>query len=481
MVRIASTVGIAASIALALAAPTNAEDEHFNASSHRLLSTNEGVNIIVTMKDKTTAPLASIRTQQFTNRHSMLSSLQSSLQEHATKSQRPVIDMLKTAHTKTSDDQPSLDVRSFWISNQLLIRGATPSMIEKLAKHPNVLSVEPEAVLPPLKPTVVNSASDVGAKPASLTGSLILPLSWGTTKIRAPTLWSAGTQGQNVVVGIIDSGARATHESLKGTFRQSYGWFDPERTTANPYDATGHGTHVTGIIAGGKGAGVAPKAQWIACKGCRATGCVSSDLLACMQFMLCPTTADGFMQDCSKAPHIINNSWAGGKGLTMFNAAIDAWKAAGIIPVFAAGNSGPTCGSVLSPGDQPGVITVGAVDSSDTLTSFSGKGPSMTGQIKPDVVAPGNLIRSTCYETDTSYCAMSGTSMATPHVSGAIALLLSAKPGMSFDAVRNALQVSAMRSLKASGYSCCKTVDTVFPNNQYGFGLVDIVKALAVK
>ncbi|KAJ0390764.1 hypothetical protein ATCC90586_011687 [Pythium insidiosum] len=182
----------------------------------------------------------------------------------------------------------------------------------------------------------------------------------------------------------------------------------------------------------------------------------------------------------ASAPHIVNNSWAGGKGLTIFNAAIDAWKAAGIIPIFAAGNAGPTCGSVLSPGDQPGVITVGATDSTDGLTSFSGKGPSLTGQVKPDVVAPGNLIRSTCFESDTAYCAMSGTSMATPHVSGAVALLLSAKPGMSFDAVKNAIQVSTTRRLKATGYTCCKTLDSVIPNNQFGFGLIDVVRALSV-
>jgi subtilisin family serine protease len=196
--------------------------------------------------------------------------------------------------------------------------------------------------------------------------------------------------------------------------------------------------------------------------------------------MLCPTTPDGKTQDCTKAPRVVNNSWGGGQGSTNFSAAIDALKAAGIIPVFTAGNNGLSCSTVNSPGDLPSVIAVGATDCNDALASFSSKSPSVNGVMKPDVSVLGALIRSSCYADDKSYCTMSGTSMATPHMTGTNALYLSAKPTATYEQAKQYLQSSAATSmLGKTGYAYSNTADGVSPNNQYGYGHIDASKVLA--
>ena len=93
------------------------------------------------------------------------------------------------------------------------------------------------------------------------------------------------------------------------------------------------------------GIGVAPGAKWMACKGCASFSCAQAGLISCGQFMICPTKADGTMADCGKSPHLVSNSWGGGQGRPMYHEVIAAWKAAGIIPLFSNGNSGPSCGS----------------------------------------------------------------------------------------------------------------------------------------
>ncbi|KAI9991687.1 hypothetical protein PInf_017036 [Phytophthora infestans] len=194
-----------------------------------------------------------------------------------------------------------------------------------------------------------------------------------------------------------------------------------------------------------------------------------------------PYEPSGTSKDCSKAPNIVNNSWGGGQGLTMFDGVINAWRAAGIIPVVAAGNTGPNCGTIASPGDSASVITVGATDINDGLASFSSKGPTVRGLRKPDVAAPGALVLSSCWTDDASYCFKSGSSMAAPHVAGAIALYLSANPGTSYDKIKDVLQSRSVTTTLTTptGYACGKTQDRNFPNNQYGYGRVDIFKALS--
>lgn len=200
-----------------------------------------------------------------------------------------------------------------------------------------------------------------------------------------------------------------------------------------------------------------------------------------------PHGFEGRKADCSKAPHVVNNSWGVIRGSTAtLTAVIAAWQAAGIIPVFSIGNSGSskTCGTVVSPGDMANVIGVGATNYNDMLLPESSTGPSVDGRIKPDIVAPGVRIYSAWWTRDNVYTITSGTSVASPHVTGAAALLLSAKPELTYEKVWTALATTATRdedleSNAALHASCGNISSSTHPNNIFGFGRLNIQLALA--
>ena len=178
-----------------------------------------------------------------------------------------------------------------------------------------------------------------------------------------------------------------------------------------------------GTMVGGDGPGpfapdigVAPGAQWIAAKGCEDLGCSEEALLSSGQWILAPTDLAGENPDPSKRPDIVNNSWGGGPGDPFYLDVVQAWRAAGIIPVFSSGNPGPFCGDGGSPGDFVETFSVGATDVDDLIGEFSGHGPSVYGKINPDVAAPGVDIVSSI--PGDGYASFSGTSMAAPHTAG---------------------------------------------------------------
>ncbi|KAJ0395792.1 hypothetical protein P43SY_007827 [Pythium insidiosum] len=196
--------------------------------------------------------------------------------------------------------------------------------------------------------------------------------------------------------------------------------------------------------------------------------------------MMRPTDPQGNKPDYTKAPRVINNSW--GKKGDRLDKLIAAWRAAGIIPVFAVGNKCPGCSSsTMYQAELQDVIAVGATDKEDGLYAGSCKGPSSTGLVKPDISAPGVSVKSVSTKSDSEYTAFSGTSMAAPHVTGTIALMLSAHPEYKYDQVLAKLRESAAtKSLQPSGYECGGTPDTVFPNNQFGSGRVSAAKVMGL-
>ena len=191
------------------------------------------------------------------------------------------------------------------------------------------------------------------------------------------------------------------------------------------------------------------------------------------------------MSNCSKVPAVINNSWGGTGRNTNYASMIRSWRTAGIIPIFALGNSGPSCSSAGSPGDYLNVISVGATTSDNGIADFSSRGPvngivGLYGDVKPEVSAPGRMINSSWYTSDRAYSSISGTSMAAPHVTGVVALMLAAKPNLTYDQVKDNLFKGCTTTGLSRPLLPCEVYlfRYPFPNNEYGRGLINARNSL---
>ncbi|CAL8080282.1 unnamed protein product [Orchesella dallaii] len=453
MLRISSCLLVAVSCVLAAPGPATKIASDLQAR----LQAGEKVNIIVSMVGGTASTLQQIKSQRIDNRDIRLNALHDALVANAERSQKGVLKLL-SSHS---------DVKSFWISNQVFVKGADSELVQLIAEDDQVESINEEAIAhldEPFDKKVVETLADEHQ--------------WGVVKIQAPEAWAelGGLNGNGVVIATIDTGVRVTHEALIDNFLGDYGWFDPATKTPAPTDNNGHGTHTTGTIAGGKGIGVAPGVKWASCRGCVSI-CWQSDLLACGEFFACPTLADGTNKDCTKAPNLVSNSWVTARGSTWYNEVIEAWHAAGIIPIFSNGNSGPDCSTAASPADQ-NVIGVGSTTIDDAISSFSSVGPTAVGRMKPDVSAPGSNVISAYYTSDTAYASMSGTSMACPHAAGTIALLQTRDKNLSYAQAKQFLEGNTDTNLQFTGRTCADIGDNVFPNHVFGSGRVNALKSV---
>jgi subtilisin family serine protease len=281
---------------------------------------------------------------------------------------------------------------------------------------------------------------------------------WNLLNIGADQVWQDfGITGEGVVVANIDTGVEWDHDALLqqyrgnlggGVFDHNYNWWDPRGAceidgypAGEPCDNDGHGTHTMGSMVGSddpanpytatNAIGVAPGAEWMTCKGCEYVEgwpCSTFALLECADFMVAPWDLTGANPDPSMRPHVVNNSWGGGPNDGWYFDAIAAWRAAGIFTAFSAGNAGPECNTVNSPSDYYNAFASGAVDLTDAIAGFSSRGPSDLGIMKPQVSAPGVNVRSSV--PGNGYGNSSGTSMASPHSAGEVALIWSAQPDL---------------------------------------------------
>ncbi len=368
------------------------------------------------------------------------------LQAQADASQRQIIELLEArqAQGQVTEFVP------FWIVDAISVT-ATASVIRELADRSDVASItlDEVAVVPTVGPPEANLAA-----------------------VGAPTAWSLGFTGQGMVVASLDSGVDATHPDLASRWRGgTNSWFDPFGQSSTPIDLTGHGTGTMGVMvggdAGGSSIGVAPGATWIAARIFNNKGRTTATAIhASLQWLLDP---DG-NPNTADAPNVVNNSWSYGSGPgcdLAFQGDLQALRAAGILPVFAAGNFGPGTSSSVSPANYPEAFAVGAVNSSDAGYTYSSRGPSACGEastVYPEIVAPGVGIRTT--ERYGLYQSATGTSLSAPHVAGALALLLGANPNLTADEQAAALVGTAL-DLGAPG-----------PDNQFGFGRLDVAAAL---
>jgi serine protease AprX len=391
----------------------------------------------------------------------------------------------------------NLEYQSFYIVNVILVKG-TREVVAALAARPDVARIEgnPRIQNQLPQPEVTGEAPASGARPQTI--------EQGIQYTHAPDVWALGFRGEGITVASADTGVRWTHNALKPHYRgwdgqnadHDYNWHDSihdsvgnvcGNNSPEPCDDLGHGSHTTGTMIGDDGAGnqigMAPGAKWIGCRNMDANTGTPARYIECMQWFLAPTRIDGSDPDPTKAPDITNNSWecpaSEGCSFDTLQAAVEAQAAAGIMMCSAAQNSGPGCSTVQNPpGIYEATYSVGAlVNGSDTIAGFSSRGPVTvdgSNRIKPDITAPGTNVRSSTNGSDSSYASFQGTSMATPHIAGAIALLWNAIPSLRHQLTqsRNTLNTSAVHVASAA----CG--DAGPPNNVYGWGRVDILAAV---
>ncbi|MEI7058778.1 S8 family serine peptidase [Nocardioides sp. CCNWLW239] len=368
-----------------------------------------------------------------------------------------------------------IDFESFWATNAIKVHGADSALATQLASQAEVAELWPtfEVTPPELTPAEAEAAVD--------------SVEWGIANIKADQVWSSeGARGEGIVLANLDTGVDYEHPALvnqyrgnngDGTFSHDYNWFDSRNVCGGePCDDHGHGTHTMGTMVGDDGGqnhvGVAPAARWIATNGCCAS---DASIIASAQWLLEPTDREGKNPRASMRPHIVNNSW--GSNLPSNQPFLEdisaAWTASGIFGVWSNGNIGPSCATSGRPGSRTINYSVGAYDSLDKIASFSSRGAGQDGAIKPDIAAPGVAVRSS--QPGGGYQSMSGTSMAAPHVAGAIALLWSARPTALGDTTltRELLDRTA---IDTSDLSCGGTAEN---NNVYGEGRLDALALLA--
>ena len=394
--------------------------------------------------------------------------------------------------------------RDFWIVNVIAAR-VPVQFVGALAQRSELARIDANTRVPLRLPP--NDPVDASA-PAAMTASGI---AWGVAKIDAPLVWAGGVTGQDVVIGGEDTGYQWNHPALIGHYRgwngvsadHDYNWHDAiHNSTGNPCgndspfpcDDHGHGTHTAGTFAGNDGAGhvigVAPGAKWIGCRNMDRGAGTPARYIECMQWMLAPTDLVGANPDPDLAPDVVSNSWACdvAEGCTSGNeiaAAVSALVDGGVFYVAAAQNSGLSgCATIFdAPATYDASFDVGATDANDALAYFSSRGP-VTGSalIRPDVSAPGVAIYSSYPPND--YQTLQGTSMAAPHVAGAVALLLSSHPALKGhpDKIAALLRATAVTqgvtNTMGVTQSCGGTPITQWPNNMVGYGRVDAWNAV---
>jgi subtilisin family serine protease len=274
-------------------------------------------------------------------------------------------------------------------------------------------------------------------------------LAESVAQIHAPEAWAAGADGKGVRVAVLDSGIDVTHPDLAGKVVDSRSFVAAEPDVV---DRHGHGTHVastvagTGAASGGREKGAAPGADLVIGKVLNKYGLgYDSDVIAGMEW-------------AAKTAHARVISMSLGAPVdqgedVQAEAVHDLTASTGALFVVAAGNSGPNRATLMSPGIAPDALTVGAVDNADQTADFSSHGPGPDGGVKPEITAPGVQILAAraagtnpSFPADQRYIAMSGTSMATPHVAGAAAVLAQRHPDWTANTLKSAL-VSSSKDL----------------------------------
>ncbi|MBK8982101.1 MAG: S8 family serine peptidase [Ignavibacteria bacterium] len=397
------------------------------------------------------------------------------LRNKAEQTQSPILNYLKTE----SMIGKVRKYNSYWITN-MIYADATPEVIINLSKRNDIDVMDYDALLDFDRP--------YDEKPAAQHNTESVET--GLRVVKADLLWALGFTGAGRTVMHIDTGVDVLHPALGPRWWGNNGrawyhaWFDPiSPFTTQPFDCGSHGTHTMGIMCGrnsasGDTVGVAPDARWMAAGITDCPGSSNPSMnIAAYQWAMDPDT-NALTMDM---PDVISCSWqdpsASGDQCTnsIYRTVLTAVEAAGIAVVFSAGNSGPSASSITPPKnisiDSVNVFCVGNINGNSPgypISNSSSRGPSICGGtgtllIKPEVVAPGTSVRSTT--PNNNYGSNSGTSMASPHVAGCIALLKQAAPGLTG------------KQIKAILFSTADDLGAAGEDNTYGKGLVNVFAA----
>lgn len=413
------------------------------------------------------------------------------LKNLAQVTQQGLLDQLTTEQQAGAVGQR---VRALWIQN-IVATDATADAILRIAQRNDVAYVNYARPIGPEVFPVEPFEPGLGEPGSPLGGGNI---ECGVQLMGAPDVWNdLGITGEGVVVGIIDTGCCITHPDLvnqiwhnpgeipnNGIDDDNNGYIDDingwnfQFNNNNITDSNGHGTHTTGTVAGdgtnGTTTGMAPNVSMMILEFYNNVGAGEPSVWEAMQYAV--------DNDADVVTASIGWLHAWGPDRVMWRNVCEATIAAGIVVIYAAGNEGQCCNSppdeIRTPGDVPDVITIGATDCNDFIAGFSSRGPVTwqgiapwndcpypPGCIKPSVAAPGVNTVSTSNNCS-GYFSISGTSMATPHVAGTVALMLEANPNLDPAEVKEILQQTAV-DLGPPGM-----------DNDFGAGRVDALEAV---
>ena len=401
------------------------------------------------------------------------------LQNEANISQSSVLQTIEKLKLTSNIER----VDAFWISNVIRI-DASPSVIHTLSTHKDVSHIYlnyPIELVEPVSSGPVGQDRNIGGVEA------------GIDAVRAPEVWEMGFDGDGVLVATLDTGVQGSHEALASRWaglrpeyagHPEWAFLDPfTGDNSFPFDSGSHGTHTMGTVCGGApglGIGVAPGAHWITSAAIDRYTIPQTvaDAITSFQWFADP---DGNPQTSWDVPRVCSNSW----GLTTghgypncdqtFWTYLDNLEAVGCVVLFSAGNEGSS--GLRRPGDRAtddyrtcAVAAIDPYDSNWGIASFSSRGPTYctpdgSSAIKPDIAAPGV---DTYSSVPGGYSSYSGTSMASPHVNGAVALMFQANPDLDVDMVKQILYETAV-DLGAAG-----------EDNDYGAGMIDCVEAVTM-
>ncbi|RIK29435.1 MAG: hypothetical protein DCC55_37945 [Chloroflexi bacterium] len=411
-------------------------------------------------------------------------------------------------------DAQQIPYRSFYLVNMIEVHGDADA-VAALRRLPGVARlVANPPVGQQLSVTETHSGWFKPLLQAPAEQSQALP--YGLEYTRAPDVWAMGYRGQGIVIASQDTGVEWDHPALRPKYRgvvsdtvamtltvdHVYNWFDawplagrPSRCNSDPQvpcDDHGHGTHTVGTILGDATAagdtilGMAPGAQWIGCRNMDHGVGTPASYTACFEFFLAPYPQGGDPLTDGRpelGPHIINNSWgcppAEGCDAESLRQVVETVRAAGQMVIASAGNSGSSCSTVKDPiAIYDAAFSVGAHSALGNIALFSSRGPVTvdgSNRLKPDLTAPGVGVRSAT--VNGGYSTLNGTSMASPHVAGAVALLWSAVPDLMGE-IDLTEQVLLKSATPVPFSQCDDGGDPVTPNNTFGYGRLDVLAAV---